>query len=64
MRPGPTLIAVAAEVDPERYLRRISAAPWLFGLAVLALLAQAILAGLRARSARLDEPSEEVLDAA
>ena len=64
VRLGPALIAVAAELDPERYLRRIPVAPWLFALAVLAVLGQALLAYWLARSAREDDLPGEVSDAA
>lgn len=44
VRPGPSLIETAAEIDPERFLHRFGLAPWLLlGGLVLALL-QALLA--------------------
>lgn len=64
VRPGPALIAVAAELDPERYLRRIALAPWLFGAAVLFLLGQAVLAWWRMRAVSASDNAEEVADAA
>jgi hypothetical protein len=44
VRPGPSLIETAAEIDPERFLHRLGLAPWLL-LAAMALAAlQALLA--------------------
>ncbi len=47
VRPGPTLVETAAEVDPDRFLRRFSLAPWLLGAALLLGLLQALLSGPR-----------------
>ncbi len=43
LRPGPALVELAAEVDPERYQRREDLAPWLLGLGLLAALGAALL---------------------
>ncbi len=43
--PGPALLELAADVDPDTYLRRFEFAPWLLGLALLLGLVQALLAG-------------------
>jgi len=47
VRPGPSLIETAADVDPERFLRHFEMAPWLLGLALLLSVIQALLAGPR-----------------
>jgi len=56
VRPGPSLVSLAAEVDPDRYLQRRELSAWLMlgGLA-LALL-QALVSGFRSEPG----PSEEV----
>lgn len=55
VRPGPSLIETAAEVDPERFLHRKGLSPWLIlaalGLAVL----QAVLAYRRRQTEVVDE---------
>lgn len=47
VRPGPSLVEVAAEIDPERFLRHVPLAPWLLGLAMALALGQAALSAPR-----------------
>lgn len=47
VRPGPSLIETAAEIDPERFLHRVGLAPWLLLAAMLLAAAQAVLARRR-----------------
>lgn len=41
VRPGPALAEVAAEIDPERFIRRVALAPWLVLAALVLALVQA-----------------------
>ena len=47
VRPGPSLVEVAAEIDPERFLRHVPLSPWLLGLALALALGQAALSAPR-----------------
>lgn len=47
VRPGPTLVETAAEVDPDRFLRRVALAPWLLAGGLVLALVQALVAGRR-----------------
>jgi len=47
VRPGPSLVQTAAEVDPDRFLRHVPLTPWLLGAGLLLALIQAALAGPR-----------------
>ncbi|MFT4976535.1 MAG: hypothetical protein ACI8S6_002440 [Myxococcota bacterium] len=47
IRPGPSLIETAAEIDPERFLHRLGLAPWLLLAAMLLAALQALLSGKR-----------------
>ena len=51
VRPGPDLLAIAAEVDPERFLVREALSGPLLTAALLALAAQALAAALRRKPA-------------
>ena len=51
VRPGPSLIETAAEVDPERFLHRKGLSPWVL-LAVLGFAALQALLATRRRSAK------------
>jgi len=44
VRPGPSLLETAAEVDPERFMKRASLSPWLALVALLLALVQSWLA--------------------
>ncbi len=54
VRPGPELIALAAEVDPERYQRRISLVLYFLGAAVVFGVMQAVLAAITQRRRRAE----------
>ncbi len=64
VRPGPSLLGVAAEIDPARFTRRLTLAPWALLAALLAALAQALLATVLARRDELAEqlPAEVILE--
>ncbi len=47
--PGPALVELAAEVDPERYQQRVELGPWLMAAALLFGLVQAIVAVVQRR---------------
>jgi len=50
--PGPSLVALAAEIDPDRYQRRVTLGPWLLAAALLLALGQIVAALVVARRAR------------
>jgi hypothetical protein len=56
IRPGPSLLAVAAEVDPERFVRRLPLAPYLLGTAALVALLSAFLSTRRPSQSGEEEP--------
>lgn len=67
VRPGPSLRALAATVDPDRYEKRLDLGPWLLWLVLALVVAQAALAvalGRRRRAeaaalaAATDEPAD------
>lgn len=66
LRPGPPLMELAAEVDPDRYQRSLELAPWLLGAGLALGLAQALASLLigRRREQGDDAAAEEVHDAA
>ncbi|MCB9777432.1 MAG: VWA domain-containing protein [Alphaproteobacteria bacterium] len=61
VRPGPTLVETAAEVDPDRFLRRVSLSPWLLagGLAFAFISAVAALRRV-GHEDEAAEPADEV----
>lgn len=63
VRPGPSLVETAAEIDPERFLRRAELAPWLLAAALGVAVAQALVGAWLTRRS-LAEPDREVVDAA
>lgn len=54
VRHGPSLLEVAATIDPERFVLKTALAPWLLGLALTLALVSAALAG-RLRGAAGEE---------
>jgi hypothetical protein len=44
VRPGPSLMETAAEVDPESFLRRVPLGPWMLVVAVGLVLIQVLWA--------------------
>ena len=62
VRPGPSLIETAAEIDPERFLVRLDLGAGLLGGALLLALLQALVAARRREDPTLDEDEDEDVD--
>ena len=54
VRPGPSLIETAAEIDPERFLHRLGLAPWLLLAAMALAVVQALIARKRPEQGEQD----------